>query len=166
MRQTTLYRHFDINKKLLYVGISSRPWTRLKEHKISPWYDKIHNITLQQYENREKAIKAEREAVIKENPLFNVQRFKTYKEQKRKEKEIIDNSKLKFISNVVHFKMSYSLQEVRQITKLTMLDIKELLRKDHLSYYEIQWRANHKIKKVPGWAVIDLIEHLTYGRDK
>ena len=113
MRQTTLYRHFDINKKLLYVGISSRPWTRLKEHKISPWYDKIHNITLQQYEDREKA-----------------------------------------------------LQEVRQITKLTMLDIKELLRKDHLSYYEIQWRANHKIKKVPGWAVIDLIEHLTYGRDK
>ncbi len=161
MRQTTLYRHFDSDENLLYVGISSRPWKRMVEHKVSCWYDKIHNITLQHYESREEAIKAEREAITEENPIFNIQRYQTIKKQNEKEKQIIDNSRLNHISSIVHYRVSYSIKEVREMTGLRAMDIKELLEKDLLSYYEVSWRVDHKIKRIPGWSVIDLIEHLT-----
>ena len=37
-KQTCLYRHYDKDDKLLYVGISISAYTRLSQHKInSKW---------------------------------------------------------------------------------------------------------------------------------
>lgn len=72
-----LYRHFDAQGRLLYVGISVNVAYRLMQHmQGSPWADEIRSITVEIFETREAAMKAEREAVARENPLHNTIRFK------------------------------------------------------------------------------------------
>lgn len=67
-----LYRHFDENMKLLYVGISRSAMYRLDRHKRqSPWFHKITTVTIKLYPSRQEAIDAERKAIQEEVPLYN-----------------------------------------------------------------------------------------------
>lgn len=69
---TTLYRHYDKENLLLYVGISSAPLTRQQNHaETSPWWEQITLITLEHFASRQEALRAEKLAIIKEKPLFN-----------------------------------------------------------------------------------------------
>lgn len=69
---TDLYRHFDSNGNLLYVGISLSTLNRLGQHKDnSHWFNSISNITIEKFNNRDKALIAERDAIINEKPLYN-----------------------------------------------------------------------------------------------
>jgi GIY-YIG catalytic domain len=68
----TLYRHFDLGGKLLYVGIAIDALGRLAAHKSgSGWYPEIATITLQHFQTRIEAMEAERRAILTENPLYN-----------------------------------------------------------------------------------------------
>tara|TARA_R100000541_G_scaffold49745_1_gene56866 strand:- start:486 stop:1007 length:522 start_codon:yes stop_codon:yes gene_type:complete len=163
--KTTLYRHFDIDKKLLYVGVSLSWSKRLKQHRISYWHDKIHTVTLEQYESREKAIQAERQAILKENPIYNIQRYKNMKEERKLSKQILEKSVSRFVGNFVNFKLSYSLKEVKEMTGLRMKDIEWYIEKNILSYYETTYRDGCIPKKrITGWCVIDLLENLIYKK--
>jgi len=72
--QTTLYRAFDPSHTLLYVGISLNAMKRLSSHKRSSgWYFKCVTLTLEHFETRIKALKAEQIAIKKEKPLYNIQ---------------------------------------------------------------------------------------------
>lgn len=67
-----LYRHFDCNGVLLYVGISQDHLSRTYQHsKRSPWFEKIHYITVEHFETRDQAMEAELFAIRTELPLFN-----------------------------------------------------------------------------------------------
>lgn len=69
---TMLYRFFDENDTLLYVGISSRGPQRWKEHSVNrPWWHKVAKSTIEHYETRGTALQAEREAILAERPLYN-----------------------------------------------------------------------------------------------
>lgn len=69
-----LYRHFDAEGRLLYVGISLSAVERLKQHVArSGWSAEIASITVETHADREAAMKAEREAVERERPLYNKQ---------------------------------------------------------------------------------------------
>lgn len=70
-KMTQLYRHFDENEVLLYVGISKNAIIRLIAHEKSKWFEKISIITIENFKTREMAERAERRAIKKENPLFN-----------------------------------------------------------------------------------------------
>jgi predicted GIY-YIG superfamily endonuclease len=68
-----LYRHFNSDGKLLYVGISTTPLRRIQQHKsLSAWFRDVVRIELQWYSNRKAAEDAERTAITTENPQFNV----------------------------------------------------------------------------------------------
>ncbi len=68
----SLYRHFDCEDRLLYVGISLSAIARLAQHRNSSgWFSKIAKVTIEKYPSREAAAGAEREAIRKEQPLFN-----------------------------------------------------------------------------------------------
>lgn len=72
-----LYKHWDKNDNLLYVGISLSAVARLKQHsRKADWYDKIAKITIEKFCSREEAIDAEKLAIIMEKPLFNKQHNK------------------------------------------------------------------------------------------
>lgn len=68
-----LYRHFDIRRRLLYVGISLRALSRLDQHRIaSLWFDQIAHVTIERFPDRDSAMVAEKAAIKIENPLFNI----------------------------------------------------------------------------------------------
>lgn len=70
---TCLYRLYDDQDQLLYVGISHRHLVRLHQHsKDKPWWTQGTRATLTHYPNRAAALEAEREAIVSECPAFNV----------------------------------------------------------------------------------------------
>ena len=70
-----LYRHFDSLRNLLYVGISLDAIKRLRQHgHTSDWCHQIASVEIEQFANRQEAMKAEREAILSEKPAFNVRR--------------------------------------------------------------------------------------------
>lgn len=68
-----LYRHFDREGKLLYVGISVNALGRLSEHRNSRWFDEIAEVKIEHFGNRNEVLQAERLAVANEKPAHNKQ---------------------------------------------------------------------------------------------
>lgn len=73
--RTALYRHFDAEGRLLYVGISLSAVQRLEQHKRSAgWFGEITRIDVEWWPMRELAEQAERAAIWQEKPAWNVVR--------------------------------------------------------------------------------------------
>jgi hypothetical protein len=67
-----LYRHFDKDGHLLYVGVSLHTVIRLRGHRaVSGWFDDIARIEIERFSSRREALKAERRAIKKEKPPHN-----------------------------------------------------------------------------------------------
>ncbi len=68
-----LYRHYDENSVLLYVGISYSAFLRLRNHKnaSAKWFDKLSTIKVDHYPSKRSAEIAELKAIKDENPLYN-----------------------------------------------------------------------------------------------
>jgi hypothetical protein len=72
MQRTNLYRHFDADGALLYVGISFSAVTRLKAHmNSSDWACDIAPVTIETHPTREAALEAEKAAIRRERPAHN-----------------------------------------------------------------------------------------------
>jgi predicted GIY-YIG superfamily endonuclease len=72
--KTYLYRHFDKNDQLLYAGISLSAFQRLAQHRNhAHWFEQISRVEMEQFDTREEALAAERVAIEREKPLFNIQ---------------------------------------------------------------------------------------------
>lgn len=70
---TALYRHFDKAGALLYVGISLSWPLRTKAHaQKSRWFDLVDKVEIERFPTREDALAAERDAIQRERPKFNV----------------------------------------------------------------------------------------------
>lgn len=68
-----LYRHFDKEGILLYVGISYNTLTRLNQHKrTAHWFKDIVNVTIEQFETRKEVEEAELIAIRTEKPKYNI----------------------------------------------------------------------------------------------
>lgn len=69
---TELYRHFNSDGKLLYVGVSISAVERLRQHRQSAaWFFDIATITIEKCDTREDALARELIAIKGEAPLFN-----------------------------------------------------------------------------------------------
>jgi predicted GIY-YIG superfamily endonuclease len=72
-KPTDLYRHYDADGRLLYVGISLDAFSRLRQHnRDSKWAGQKVTMTTVPYQNRAAALAAEAEAIRTENPIYNV----------------------------------------------------------------------------------------------
>ena len=70
---TTLYRFFDVDERLLYVGITSRGPNRWRNHEDSrAWWAQVARSTTEHFDAREDAIAAERAAIRNEQPIHNI----------------------------------------------------------------------------------------------
>lgn len=68
-----LYRHYDKEGTLLYVGISLNSVARLRKHREEAhWFDDITRIEIERFESKEMAREAEKDAIAEERPLFNI----------------------------------------------------------------------------------------------
>lgn len=73
-RRTCVYRAYDAEERLLYVGISMNLDGRLTKHRRTAWWPLVAEITVQWFDGRELAKSAERAAILNENPLYNITR--------------------------------------------------------------------------------------------
>lgn len=72
-KATFLYRFFDADDVLLYVGITDNLSERTFNHAMSSsWMDFAVRSTIERYKTRREAEKTEVEAIRSERPLFNV----------------------------------------------------------------------------------------------
>jgi hypothetical protein len=71
----SLYRHFAADGTLLYVGISVCPISRTYLHRgNSLWFAEVATITIERFASRAEAMEAERQALNRENPKYNIRR--------------------------------------------------------------------------------------------
>jgi hypothetical protein len=71
-RFTALYRHFNKEGRLLYVGVSLTAIKRLVEHRNGcAWYRQIARIEVEWFDTRDEALAAEAEAIRTEKPRYN-----------------------------------------------------------------------------------------------
>lgn len=72
--RTALYRHYDVEDVLLYVGISGTPENRTRWHKRNAeWIERAVRFTGVWYPTRAAALIAEAKAIREESPQFNRQ---------------------------------------------------------------------------------------------
>ena len=70
---TDLYRYFDADGNLLYVGISLSALNRAIQHKTTAgWWSQQRSMTRETYPTRQAAEDAERRAIITEKPAHNI----------------------------------------------------------------------------------------------
>jgi predicted GIY-YIG superfamily endonuclease len=72
-RRTALYRLFDSEGRLLYVGIAFDPRSRLSDHaRQKEWWPTVADRTIEWHATRTEAAAAEVTAIRSEKPLYNV----------------------------------------------------------------------------------------------
>lgn len=77
---TALYRHFNADGVLLYVGIATHHVARLQQHaKDAHWSKDIRRVTVEMLPDRWAALSAEEAAIKKEKPRHNVVHNQKYR---------------------------------------------------------------------------------------
>jgi hypothetical protein len=70
--EAALYRLYDGQGRLLYVGISSFPTTRLEEHaRTKPWWPEVAYRSIEWFETGDLAREIEKAVISSERPLHN-----------------------------------------------------------------------------------------------
>ena len=68
-----LYRHFDKDDQLLYIGVSANTMARLSQHQqTAQWLIKAVKMTTEWFRDRQIALEAEKIAIEKEKPIHNI----------------------------------------------------------------------------------------------
>lgn len=76
---TQLYRHYDADGNLLYIGISLSTVHRLGQHrKHAHWFRQITSITVEHFPSKVEATEAEALAISRESPRHNIRRPETF----------------------------------------------------------------------------------------
>jgi excinuclease UvrABC nuclease subunit len=71
-RNFHIYRMFDKDGVLLYIGMSKNALFRLIEHStMRGWGDEIYSLTIERVGKKIDAIKREKEAIFNEKPKYN-----------------------------------------------------------------------------------------------
>lgn len=73
---TAVYRAYDRAGKLLYVGCSIHPYTRMEQHRGTVWFPRLARFTVHTYKNRWIALEVEALAILTEEPEYNVTRHR------------------------------------------------------------------------------------------
>lgn len=92
MKKTALYRFFNKDGILLYVGVSMHLINRVNQHgKEKEWFEEIANINIEYFNERIDALDAEEIASKTENPLYNIKlRSKRSRKEHTRHKKLTD----------------------------------------------------------------------------
>lgn len=89
-----LYRFFDEAGDLLYVGISLNPLERWNQHRLDkPWWGEVRTATIEVHDSREAVEEAERAAIRREHPRYNIRRGGMVKRTVYVQRETWDKAK-------------------------------------------------------------------------
>ncbi len=184
--KTSLYRHFDSDGVLLYVGVSISHLHRLEQHqRHSPWFGAIHTQRIEWFDTREAALAAERDAVIHEKPLHNIQHKRAAKKFEEREArrlaraEKFANSEM--AANTLHvmtttrliekgrvakdeltrkvlFKPLYSIKEAADALGVSTKFVRHWVLTGTIGYVTLPNTVGHPVTYISGWQLIEHIE--------
>lgn len=157
---TELYRHYDKDGTLLYVGISLSTVARLGQHKTySRWFEKIDTIKIERYTSRKAALAAEKRAIKSERPKYN-KAHGTYKTVESK--QIVERSREDLLRRIVHVKPIYTLYDVSTILGVSQPSIIQMAEDGDIGYIDLpKGRSNGREKRaITGWQLLEYIDHL------
>lgn len=80
---TSLYRYYDRDGVLLYVGITGRGALRNGEHFSKPWWRHVRRQEVEHFPSRAAALAAESAAIREHQPPFNVQHNSAHADARR-----------------------------------------------------------------------------------
>jgi DNA-binding transcriptional regulator YhcF (GntR family) len=70
--RTALYRLYDAERSLLYVGITGQPSPRFAQHSADkPWWPQVEHREVEWFDTRSLAAEAEVAAILNESPAHN-----------------------------------------------------------------------------------------------
>lgn len=145
---TALYRHFDAQGNLLYIGIAANVTARTIQHsKNSAWARSMSHLTIEHFDNRKDAMLAEAEAIRREKPLHNIVHAGPGIAATRYE-----IAKQELVRSVV-FKTTYDTNALSNLLSVSVGCVAKLHRSGELGYIEI---TNRRLST--GWQVIDFLE--------
>ena len=73
MRGCSLYRFYDVEGRLLYVGVTSVGPSRWSDHELhKAWWVHVVRTTVEHFPDRAEALAAERAAIEAEQPIHNI----------------------------------------------------------------------------------------------
>lgn len=74
--KTVLYRYFDSEGQLLYVGVTGDNTKRQSQHRRNSfWFGEVASATYEYFETRDEALEAETNAIRRENPKHNIAKY-------------------------------------------------------------------------------------------
>jgi hypothetical protein len=154
--QTALYRHFDADGLLLYVGISLSPTYRLSQHgDASPWFQQIKTVDIEWFPSRVAALDAERLAIQREGPVHNKQwAIPASLFQDFQRDECVELTR-----KVTRFGATYGPDEAAMAIGIRKSSLRWALWHGDLPYFVTGPRAI----AITGWAVIEYLEALAAG---
>lgn len=149
--RTALYRHFDKEGTLLYVGISLSALNRLAQHAVhSGWYKEITRVEMEWFDTRETAMEAERNAIYNENPKHNLKGKRAPSPAERETS--LDAERITYRLVTLH--PTYTLDEAAQVLSCSGATVSKLIDANELGCIK---RSNRR-KLVSGWQLLDFIE--------
>ena len=75
-RRCAIYRHYDAEGRLLYVGKSVQPLNRQQQHEVEAhWFHHIVKIEIEWFDFTADMDVAERHAIATESPIFNLAKW-------------------------------------------------------------------------------------------
>ncbi len=173
---TQLYRHFDKEGNLLYVGISLSTLNRLGQHKDhSHWFAQISRVEIETFAKREDALEAEALAIHDEKPLHNImrpQRAKLLEELDQRNAEIAkqaNRSRRNLTGRIVQFKQIYNHQEAGVMLGIKTMNVHVLISERKLGFVTLPAKPGihgrsgkpyQPKQAISGWQLISYLESL------
>jgi len=156
-----LYRHFDSNDKLLYVGVSLNAINRLSQHRdVSEWFTDIAKVTIEQFPNRQEVLDAETKAIQNENPKYNIQKRKKEKEPVQEEKKTpAESARLNLIRRVVDVNPVYCVRGAAHFLGMRPIDFEKLIDTGKIKAIELPYQHSNR-RYVTGFQLIDFLENI------
>lgn len=163
-RETTLYRHFDGEGILLYVGIAYDAYNRWRQHQDhSAWTPEVRRTTYDLFPTREAALTAEREAIQAECPKYNIKMNgrRLEIEQPRIPETPAQASAFKLFDRIVNFRGAYTPNGVAVELDMNLSMVLSEIKAGRLAAFS----PNGRQWKITGWAIIDYLELLQKEHD-
>ena len=154
MDTTQLYRHFSQDGTLLYVGVSLSAVARLSQHgEQSPWFEEIARVEVDNFPDRETALKAERKAIETENPKYN----KLFNARR---------GHLSFVDPAWRYQVErlspvYRPGEAADALRISTRDINAMMERREIGFIEQKNLNGRPGRYITGWQLLEYIEART-----
>ena len=157
-----LYRHFDSESVLLYVGVSLSALQRLGQHATnSHWFNSIAKVTIEKFESRKDALQAEKNAIASESPLHNIL-LKPKRQTKAQAilEQMADESRDQLVKRTVEFGPLYTEETAAEYLAISVRLLRKMIDTNRLSCIDLEGDRGRMERFITGWQLIDFIENI------